>query len=269
MYIVDTHCHAGLNWFEPVEMILHQMNLNGVAKALLTQHGGNYDNAYLLECIKRYPGRFKAIVGVDPADPNALSTLEKLSHEEGVCALRLRPVDRSPGKDPLAIWRKAGDLGLPVSVFLINVADCADPGFQEAMHSLSGTIVLEHLCGMYAPRSPQSITAPYDNYKKALELAKRPNMYVKFGGLGEFSTRSPRLQSQFHFENIPPMMEMAYEAFGPRRMMWGSDFPPVGGREGYRNSLQGVMEHHVFRSQEDKDWAFSKTALAVWKLSQD
>jgi len=24
--IVDAHTHAGLNWFEPVEMLLHQMN---------------------------------------------------------------------------------------------------------------------------------------------------------------------------------------------------------------------------------------------------
>ena len=62
-------------------------------------------------------------------------------------------------------------------------------------------------------------------------------------------------------------MEMAYEAFGPKRMMWGSDYPPVGGREGYRNSLQGVMEHPVFKSQDDKDWAFGKTAMEVFKLA--
>jgi hypothetical protein len=51
MHIVDTHCHAGINWFEPVEMLLHQMNMNGVQSAVLIQHGGNYDNQYLLECV--------------------------------------------------------------------------------------------------------------------------------------------------------------------------------------------------------------------------
>ena len=87
------------------------------------------------------------------------------------------------------------------------------------------------------------------------------------GGLGEFCVRPSPLAAQFGFEEIPPLMEMAYEAFGPRRMMWGSDYPPVGGREGYHNSLQAVIEHPVFKSQEDKDWAFGDTALEVFKLT--
>ena len=60
--IVDTHSHAGINWFEPVEMILHQMNLNGVEKTVLIQHGGNYHNDFIMECVKRYPGRFGAVI---------------------------------------------------------------------------------------------------------------------------------------------------------------------------------------------------------------
>ena len=39
MIIVDTHTHAGTNWFEPVEMLIHQMNLNNVEKCILVQHG--------------------------------------------------------------------------------------------------------------------------------------------------------------------------------------------------------------------------------------
>ncbi len=37
MIIVDTHTHAGLNWFEPVDMLIHQMNLNGVEKAIINK----------------------------------------------------------------------------------------------------------------------------------------------------------------------------------------------------------------------------------------
>ena len=33
MTIVDTHCHAGRSWFEPIEMLLTQMNANDVDKA--------------------------------------------------------------------------------------------------------------------------------------------------------------------------------------------------------------------------------------------
>ncbi|SVB48487.1 uncharacterized protein METZ01_LOCUS201341, partial [marine metagenome] len=27
MLIIDTHTHAGPNWFEPIEMLVHQMEL--------------------------------------------------------------------------------------------------------------------------------------------------------------------------------------------------------------------------------------------------
>ena len=69
MTVVDTHTHAGVNWFEPVEMLLHQMTLNQVDHAVLIQHGrpehGTYDHSYLYECVKRFPGKFKVIVIVD------------------------------------------------------------------------------------------------------------------------------------------------------------------------------------------------------------
>jgi hypothetical protein len=47
MLIVDTHCHALPHWFEPVEVLLHQMHANGVEKALLVQVRGQFDNRYL------------------------------------------------------------------------------------------------------------------------------------------------------------------------------------------------------------------------------
>lgn len=269
MYVVDTHCHAGTSWFEPVEMLLYGMNQSDVQHAILTQHRGMVDNSYLLEAIERFPGRFSAIVGVDASAPDALTTVEQLAASDGVCGIRLQPGDRSPGSDSLAIWKKACEVGLGISVFLVETVNAADPEFQSVINGLSAdcTVVLEHLCGMYAPRGAESAVPPYENYKKGLELAKRPNTYIKFGGLGEFSQRPARLDSQVGFETIPPALEMAYEAFGPKRMMWGSDFPPSAAREGYRNSLQGVLEHPAFKSQEDKDWAFGKTAQKAWKLS--
>ena len=45
-----------------METILHQMNLNGVEKTVLIQHGGNYHNDFIMDCVKRYPGRFGAVI---------------------------------------------------------------------------------------------------------------------------------------------------------------------------------------------------------------
>ena len=65
MIVVDTHCHAGRNWFEPIELLLYQMSLNNVDKAALIGHGGSFDNTYLLECVQRFPGRFAVVVVID------------------------------------------------------------------------------------------------------------------------------------------------------------------------------------------------------------
>ena len=267
MLMVDTHAHAGVNWFEPVEMILHQMNLNGVQQCLLIQHAGNYHNDYLLECVQRYPGRFGAVIWVDVDDPNAPDTLERLAGQEGVVGMRLHPTQRSPEPDPLAIWRQAAALNLPVSCFIRRAADAADPAFQGIVEQFPNlTIILEHLAGAYRPLSPESVTAPYADYQAALTLARFPNTYIKFGGLGEFCVRPNPLAAHYAFNEIPPLMEMAYAAFGPERMMWGSDFPPVAGREGYRNALQALLEYPCFQSPGEREWAFGKAALAAFRM---
>jgi len=50
-------------------------------------------------------------------------------------------------------------------------------------------------------------------------------------------------------------------------VMWGSDFPPVAGREGYHNALSWTMEHLKCRSDDDKEWVFGKTATSLFKFA--
>ncbi|MFW6175070.1 MAG: amidohydrolase family protein, partial [Chloroflexota bacterium] len=115
MQIIDTHCHAGHNWFEPVETLLHEMNTNDVDHAVLIQHAGTYDNDYLFECAERFPGRFCVAVQVDPEDPNPEATLERLA-ERGAAGIRLDASSTQPEPGRAALWRKAGELGLAVSI---------------------------------------------------------------------------------------------------------------------------------------------------------
>ena len=81
MVIVDTHCHASPYWYAPVESLLHEMSRAGVDKALLVQIGGIYDNSYLIECMRRFPGRFSVVAMVDTDLPDAPQRLEELSRE--------------------------------------------------------------------------------------------------------------------------------------------------------------------------------------------
>ena len=274
MRIIDTHCHAGLNWFEPIELLIHQMNLNLVEKAVLIQHGlpqtGGYDHTYLFECVERFPGRFAVVVIVDLSQPDALETLERYA-ECGAAGIRLNPKQRSLGDDPLAIWRKANELGLVVSS-MGGVDDTSSDEFSELVAQFpSLPIVIEHMAGggegAAFPANGPGPEAPYSKFKKALELAKYPNTYLKVHGIGELIRRPQALATRYDgdfFGPVPPLIELAREAFGAKRMMWGSDYPPVSQREGYRNALRGVIDHPAFDSQEERDWVMGGTALSVF-----
>ncbi len=257
--IVDTHVHVGTHWYEPVEVLLRQMDANGVAKAVLVQYMGNYDNQYELECARRFPGRFAPVVLVDTARPDAPATLERWA-KMGAVGIRLSPEQRSPGRDPLAIWRQSAQLGLVVSC-AGNVQQFASEEFHRLVRELPDLkIVIEHLAGVGRDAQP-----PYTQYRKALELAQYPNTYIKVPGLGEICPR-PMPFKVPPFPQAPETLKMAYDAFGPRRMMWGSDYPPVSSREGYGNALRFPMEQMHFLSQDDKEWVFGKSALSVWRF---
>ncbi len=261
MQIIDSHCHAGASWFEPIESLLFQMDSNGVERAVLVQHKGVYDNGYLLRSARLHPGRFAVVAMVDTARGDAASRLEYWA-EQGAVGVRLGPLERSRGEDPLAVWRKADELGLTVSSQSDAVEDFASDEFARLVSELPGLkIVVEHLAGMEPGAEP-----PYDAYRKALELARRPNTYVKVGGLGEISLRPAVLSPEFGFDDTPPLIEMALEAFGPGRTTWGSDFPPVSGREGYGNALRGVMEHPALRTRDDREWVMGKAALDAFRF---
>ena len=256
--IIDTHCHAGRNWFQPIETLEFEMNQESVDGAVLIQHGGTYDNDYLFEVAGKRQGRFKVVVMLDPVDPNPLSTLEKLA-EQGAAGVRLGPDVRFDAlPDDTEFWRKTGELGLVVSSQGSDKS-VGSASFKKILDDCPDTqIVIEHLAGVGFNE------APYTDYKSALECAERPNTTIKVPGLGEITRRPPVLLPDFRFDDIPPLFEMAYEAFGADRMMWGSDFPPSAGREGYANTLDGVRNHPAFSSGDDVDWVLGKTAARVW-----
>lgn len=260
MRIVDSHCHAALGWYEPIEVLLAQMDRNGVELAALIQINGQSDNSYQAECVRRYPDRLRSVVIVDTDRPDAPAQLERLV-AEGATGVRLRPSVRSPGDDPLAIWRKAADLGITVSSGggRDEFADDAVADVFEACPTLP--IVIEHLGGLkWTDVTPGTRPRMFD-------LARFPNAYVKVHGLGEFSQRAMPVREPFPFvEPIAPLLSMAYEAFGASRIMWGSDYPPVSMREGYGNALRFTMERLADKSDEERALIFGGVAAKLFRF---
>ena len=260
MPIIDTHCHAATIWFQGVETLLDQMNRNDVDHAVLIQIRGMRDNAYLVECLRRFPGKFSAVVTLDPNSPDSPAQLEGLV-KEGVEGIRLHTSARSPGGDPLAIWRKAQDLDIPVSC-QGGLPDFSNDDFASIFQELPQLkIIIEHL-----GRGGDDSSPTWNTYRKVLALSRYPNAYMKIPGLGEFCQRPMPFVQPFPFEEIPPLIEMAVEAFGANRLMWGSDFPPSASREGYHNALQWPMERVKYASEADRAWVFGNTAATIWRF---
>ncbi|MBI2872461.1 MAG: amidohydrolase [Chloroflexi bacterium] len=261
MLTIDTHCHASPQWFEPIEVLLFQMNRNAVDKAALIQHRGQHDNRYLIECARRFPGRFAVVGIVDTSQPDAPDTLARW-HAEGVVGLRLNPLERSPGRDPLAIWRKASELGMVVSS-LGEHEQYASDEFRKVVEELSNLpIIVEHLGFVGRGGKP-----PFTTYRKILALSKYPNVYMKVPGLGEIMARPiPARDPTFDLSKAPPFIDMAIEAFGANRLMIGTDYPPSANREGYGNVVRYLREHLSRRTTAEQEAIFGKTAATLFKL---
>jgi predicted TIM-barrel fold metal-dependent hydrolase len=250
MLIVDTHCHTGLDKYEPIESLLFHMDHAVVSKAVLIQHMGNTDNAYHVQCMEHHPGRFASAMIVESTD-DGMQMRRWADH--GIRGIRLPADSRAKAKDTLAQWSTAAKLGLVVSAPSTPQTLLGNE-FQEVLRKFPDLqIVIEHLAGV----TPAS-DAPYEDFKKVLALSKHPNLTIKLPGFGEFC------QLPYPFRKVPPLARMALDAFGPRRMMWGSDYPPVSSREGYKHALEFPMEYFSDLSENDKEWIFGRTALKIW-----
>lgn len=90
------------------------------------------------------------------------------------------------------------------------------------------------------------------------ELAGRPQVYCKLSG---FLTEAP---AGARAADLRPWVEPILIAFGPRRVMWGSDWPVLEMASGYADWL------HIAQSlvpAEDQRDVFEQTALRFYGLS--
>jgi L-fuconolactonase len=259
--IVDSHVHVSPIWYEPVETLLHHMDANEVDQAVLVQQGGQYDNRYLIECMHRFPDRFYAVVLVDPKRADAGEQLRYWA-EQGAHGVRLRVTDRSPGEDPLAIWRQAAALNLSISCSG-RAEGFVDGAFAQLVEAVpNATFVIEHMGGVVPPGSD---APPFPLHRQIFDLARFPNVAIKFHGLGEICPKLQPFPQPFPYDRTYlELFDLAYEAFGAERMLWGSDFPPVSGNEGYANALRWPQEHFAHLPAQEREFLFSKTARRIY-----
>jgi L-fuconolactonase len=211
---IDSHVHVGLEKYQPIEAFLAVMERVGMRRAVLVQHIGQLDNGYLAACLQRFPRQLAGIGAVDPSDPGALDRLDGLATVAGFVGVRLAAAARSPGPDPLAIWKRTDDLGLVVSV-RGPFEDVASPEFAEIVAGCArARFRLEHL-GCHRPADDRP---PHDRFRRLLALAAFPNTFIQLSGFYLNST------SPYPYPSSAEPVRLAYRAFGAERMMWSGDW---------------------------------------------
>jgi L-fuconolactonase len=145
-----------------------------------------------------------------------------------------------------------------------DTSDFESAAFAELVEAVPGLpIVVEHLAGSGVPMDD-----PWQGgvLRRAFAIGRFPNVFLKFHGLGEFCRRVlTSVGSAISFiQPVPPILEEAVRCFGPSRLMWGSDFPPVSGREGYGNALKLPMRLLETYARDDLNAMFGDTARAVF-----
>jgi L-fuconolactonase len=151
---------------------------------------------------------------------------------------------------------------------LSEIADLAD--------AFPGTsIILDHVGG---PLGYASYAGRHDEvratWKKSMtELARRPNIAVKVGGLGmamgwfDFYQRPAPPSSQELAAAFKPWVETCIELFGAERCMFESNFPVDKITSGYGVLWNAFKRLAAGASAAEKTALFSGTATRVYKLA--
>lgn len=235
------------------EMLLELMKANGIERTVIIQviHY-RWDNSFLADTLKRYRKTFHGVARVNPEDPAAPDHLSKLT-AQGFRGVRLSPSANTAGdwiRGPLMppLWKRCNDLGVPMTV-LAPITRIPD------VEKLIGkypdlTVVIDHMadCPVDQP----------GELEKLLALKRYPKVFVKVSHTWSLSKQSyPWSDSQEHVKRL-------HQAFGPQRLMWGTDWPVCLPHATYSQTLTVVRDEMKFLNEDDKSWMLSKTIERVW-----
>ena len=116
--------------------------------------------------------------------------------------------------------------------------------------------VLDHLA---KPRIGDRAIAPWR--ANIRELARRENVFCKVSGMvteADWKTWSE--------EQLRPYFDVALDAFGPKRLMFGSDWPVCLAASGYARWMELVRKFAAGLSADEQAWLFGKTAVLAYSL---
>lgn len=221
----------------PIESLLDALGTVGGCRAVCLQpRVYGYDHAYLNQVLADHTGHVAGVCIVNPIRPSAPNELQDLVRQHGYRGLRLNPMaDPDPdwlsGPSGRPLWEAAGALGLVVSLLI-------DPHQLGLVASLARDfsdtpILIDHL-GRCTPTTPSA------DVRALLQLADFSNVSLKVSALSTLSAQP------YPYLNLHALVGDCYRAYGPQRLLWGTDFPHILADGPYRTAFDALASAMPF-----------------------
>ena len=244
------------------ETMIREMDAAGVARSAIVQASTAYghDNSYVAEAIAAYPQRFTGVFSVDVLAPDAV---EKMKYwiGRGFSGMRLFTTGSTmPGQatwfaDPSTFpaWEYAGEAGIPVCMQMTPQGFPQLRGLMDRFPKVR--IILDHLA------RPQLVDGPpFAADQPFFDLARYGQVFLKVTPVNVEPKDWGKATPESFFAAV-------IEAFGASRIAWGSNFPATAGP--LAAILQKAQGAFGFASEEDREWIFGKTAMALYPKLAD
>lgn len=224
----------------------------GVTRVVLIQRGFYlYDNRNMLDVMARYPGKFSGVARVDHTKPGPVEEMERLAGL-GVRGFRILPNGEpvtwldSPAMG--AMWAYAGRRRLAMCPL---VEPDAIPSIDRMARRHPDTpVVIDHLCRIGSDGQFHEA-----DIKALCGLARQRQIKVKVSAFHALGRKQPP------YLDLVPLIRRVFEAFGPQRLMWGTDSPfQVVKGNTYAASFGLVHDRLDWVSDSDRDWMLRRSA---------
>lgn len=241
MDVVDAHCHIisedrtaypqapiggkQSTWAatRPVtaEGMVSRMDATGIDQAVLVQATTNYgyDNSYVIDSCRRWPGRFVAVGTVDPLRPDAAVSLKAAVGDGGLSGVRLFTSGSTvptqgewfAAPESYPFWEQAEESGVPVCLQMR--LGPATKQLVELLERFPGvTVLLDHI------GYPDIVSSPAQAGAEVAELGVHPGLLLKL-------THRNLERLRDVGERAGDFLTPVVEAFGAQRIAWGSNCP--------------------------------------------
>jgi len=237
------------------EELLGEMDAAGVARCVLIPpywEGDRHD--VVLAAAREHPERFTVMARPDTeaqAQPGAIAGWMKQAEVRGIRCSFNRPRQiamLSEGKAEW-LWDEIEEAGAPVMVLLPqSLMPLLEPVL--ARHPRL-RIALSHL-GLNSHEYDEHAFRDLD---RLLALAAWPNASVKFSALPAYT------RDRYPYRRLHPHLRRVYDAFGPRRIFWGTDYARLPCT--YSQAVTMYTEEMPWLTSEDKAWIMGR-GLCEW-----